>query len=211
VQGDEVQVYQRSLTVEEAMREEVLLAYEMNGRPLEPQHGYPLRLVVPGWYGMTSVKWLASIEAIREPFAGYQQLSSYRYTPTLDDPGDPVTLQNVRGLMIPPGIPDFATRVRLVSPGAVPLTGRAWAGRNEVTRVEVSTDAGETWRDASLDRPVGPHAWRGWRIDWSAEPGRHMLIARATDSAGNTQPLEQPWNAHGMGNNLAQRVEVLVE
>ena len=211
VQGDEVQLYQRSLTIEEAMRPEVLLAYEMNARALEPQHGYPLRLIVPGWYGMTSVKWLASIEAVAEPFKGYQQLSSYRYTRTLDDPGDPVTLQNVRALMIPPGIPDFATRVRLLDAGAVTLTGRAWAGRNEVIRVEVSVDGGGTWDDAKLDPPLGPHAWRGWRCDWAAGTGRHTLIARATDSAGNTQPLEQPWNAHGMGNNIAQRVEVLVE
>jgi DMSO/TMAO reductase YedYZ molybdopterin-dependent catalytic subunit len=211
VQGDEIQVYERSLSVEEAMRDEVLLAYEMNGRPLEPQHGYPLRLVVPGWYGMTSVKWLASIEAIAEPFRGYQQLGSYRYTDTLDDPGEPVTLQNVRGLMIPPGIPDFATRVRLLEAGRVTLRGRAWAGRNDVIRVEVSVDEGATWDDAKLDPPVGPHAWCGWRCDWDAEPGRYTLIARATDSAGNTQPLEQPWNAHGMGNNIAQRVEVLVE
>jgi DMSO/TMAO reductase YedYZ molybdopterin-dependent catalytic subunit len=211
VQGDEVQAYQRSLTVDEAMRDEVLLAYAMNGRPLEPQHGYPLRLVVPGWYGMTSVKWLAAIEAIGEPFSGYQQLGSYRYTQSLEDPGDPVTLQNVRALMIPPGIPDFATRSRLLECGLVTLTGRAWAGRNDVFRVEVSTDGGSTWQDAVLDPPVGPHAWRGWRCEWGAEPGRHTLIARATDSAGNTQPLEPPWNAHGMGNNIAQRVEVLVE
>jgi hypothetical protein len=80
-----------------------------------------------------------------------------------------------------------------------------------VIRVEVSVDEGATWDDAKLDPPVGPHAWCGWRCDWDAEPGRYTLIARATDSAGNTQPLEQPWNAHGMGNNIAQRVEVLVE
>jgi DMSO/TMAO reductase YedYZ molybdopterin-dependent catalytic subunit len=211
VQGDVVHAYQRSLTVEEAMREEVLIAYEMNGRPLEPQHGYPVRLIVPGWYGMTSVKWLAQIEAIAEPFEGFQQLATYRYTQSMEDPGDPVTLQNVRALTIPPGIPDFATRERLLEPGPVTLSGRAWAGRNEVIRVEVSTDGGETWDDAKLERPVGPHAWLAWRFEWEAVPGRHTLVARATDSAGNTQPLEQPWNAHGMGNNIAQRVEVLVE
>ena len=211
VQGDEVQLYQRSLTVAEAMREEVLLAYEMNGRPLEPQHGYPLRLLVPGWYGMTSVKWLAAIEAVAEPFQGYQQLGSYRYTQSLEDPGDPVSLISVRALMVPPGIPDFATRARLVEAGAVALSGRAWAGRYDVIRVEVSTDDGATWEDARLDPPVGPHAWRAWRYDWAATPGRYALGVRATDSAGNSQPLDPPWNAHGMGNNTAQRVEVLVE
>jgi hypothetical protein len=160
---------------------------------------------------MTSVKWLASIEAIAEPFLGFQQLASYRYTQAMDDPGEPVTLQNVRALMVPPGIPDFATRLRLLRPGPVTLTGRAWSGRAQVQRVEVSTDAGATWRDADLGPPVSPHAWRAWRIDWDATPGRHALLPRATDSKGNTQPLEQPWNAHGMGVNLAQRIEVLVE
>src|SRR5439155_4965986 len=101
VQGDEVQEYQRSLTLDEAMREEVLLIYEMNGQPLEPQHGYPLRLVVPGWYGMTSVRWLARIEAIRGPFEGYQMMGSYRYSNNADDAGEPVTLQKVRSLMVP--------------------------------------------------------------------------------------------------------------
>jgi DMSO/TMAO reductase YedYZ molybdopterin-dependent catalytic subunit len=211
VQGDQVHFYQRSLSVKEAMREEVLLAYEMNGRPLEPQHGYPLRLLVPGWYGMTSVKWLASIEAVAEPFRGYQQIGTYRYTQSLEEIGDPVTLQNVRALMIPPGIPDFATRERLLAPGPVTLTGRAWAGRAEVTRVEVSTDGGEKWDDAELGASVGPHAWRAWSHRWVAEPGRHTLTVRATDDAGNTQPLEQAWNAHGMGNTIAQRVDVLVE
>jgi DMSO/TMAO reductase YedYZ molybdopterin-dependent catalytic subunit len=211
VQGDEVHLYQRSLTIEEATRDEVLLAYEMNGRPLEPQHGYPLRLLVPGWYGMTSVKWLAAIEAITGPFRGYQQVGTYRYTQSLEDVGDPVTLINIRSLMVPPGIPDFLTRDRLLEPGPVTLTGRAWAGRNQVSRVEVSTDGGTKWEDTSLAPPVGLYAWRGWRHEWVAEPGRHILIVRATDEVGNTQPLEQPWNAHGMGNNIAQRVTVLVE
>jgi DMSO/TMAO reductase YedYZ molybdopterin-dependent catalytic subunit len=211
VQGDEVQLYQRSLTIEESMRDEVLLAYEMNGRPLEPQHGYPVRLIVPGWYGMTSVKWLASIEAVAEPFRGYQQVGSYRYTQTLDDIGEPVSLINVRSLMAPPGIPDFATRNRLLEPGPVTLTGRAWAGRNQVVSVEVSTSGGKKWHEATLAPPVGPYAWRAWRHDWTAEHGRHILLVRATDDQGNTQPLDQPWNAHGMGNNIAQRVNVLVE
>ena len=105
VQGEEVQSYQRSLTVEEATRPEVLLAYEMNGAPLEPQHGYPLRLLVPGWYGMTSVKWLDRIELVAEPFNGYQMGGAYTYRQTRDEPGVPVDLIRVRALMVPPGIP----------------------------------------------------------------------------------------------------------
>jgi DMSO/TMAO reductase YedYZ molybdopterin-dependent catalytic subunit len=211
VQGDEIQFYQRSLTVEEAMREEVLLVYEMNGRPLEPQHGFPLRLIVPNWYGMTSVKWLASIEAIEGPFEGYQMMGSYRYSKDGDDLGEPVTLQKVRSLMVPPGIPDFLTRVRLVDAGSVTLTGRAWAGRLQVAAVEVSTDGGQSWNKARLEDPVGTFAWRGWSCDWEARPGRYTLCVRARDSEGNVQPVEQPWTFQGMGNNMAQRVDVIVE
>ncbi|HMM41063.1 MAG TPA: sulfite oxidase [Thermomicrobiales bacterium] len=210
IQGGVVQPYQRSLTGEEAMREEVLLAWGMNGEPLQPQHGAPLRLVVPGWFGMTSVKWLATIEAVAEPFEGYQMINTYRYTQTADDIGDPVTLLRPRALMIPPGIPDFASRLRVVQRGPVTLTGRAWAGRPGVARVEVSADGGATWRDATLEEPVGRHAWRGWSCEWDAAPGDHTLLVRATDGDGNTQPLEQEWNYQGMGNNMVQRVPVRV-
>ena len=210
VQGGEVQYYQRSLSVEEARREEVLLAYAMNGAPLEPQHGYPLRLLVPGWYGMTSVKWLGRIEAIGERFQGYQMVGSYRNTQSSDDPGEAVTLIKVRALMIPPGIPDFLTRARVVEAGPVPLAGRAWAGRRDVSRVEVSVDGGATWSDARLGEPVARYAWREWSYDWLATPGRHTLCVRATDTEGNVQPAAQPWNIQGMANNMVQRVEVLV-
>ena len=215
VQGNEVQYYQRSLSIDEATRDEMLLAYEMNGEALQPQHGYPLRLIVPGWYGMTSVKWLDRIEAIAKPFDGYQMSGTYRFSQTKSDPGEPVTLIRVRALMSPPGIPDFMTRTRLVEPGPVSITGRAWAGRQQVAGVEVSTDGGSTWDQASLDErgngPVSPFAWRQWSFQWDARPGRYILLVRATDSQGNVQPVSQPWNFQGMGNNIAQRVEVLVE
>ena len=211
VQGDEVQYYQRSLSIEEATREEVLLAYGMNGEPLQPQHGYPLRLIVPGWYGMTSVKWLDRIELIREPFAGYQTAHQYRYAKDADDPGEPMTLMKVRALMIPPGIPDFMTRTRLVEAGTVTLTGRAWAGRLGVSRVEISVDGGSTWSETQLEEHVSKYAWRGWSFAWDAVPGRHTLCVRATDSEENVQPVDQPWNFQGMGNNTVQRVDVVVE
>jgi DMSO/TMAO reductase YedYZ molybdopterin-dependent catalytic subunit len=210
VQGDEVQYYQRSLSIDQATRDEVLLAYQMNGEPLPPQHGYPLRLIVPGWYGMTSVKWLDRIEAIAEPFRGHQMASSYRYSQTADDPGEPVTLIRVRALMVPPGIPDFLTRTRLVEAGPVTLTGRAWTGRGGVARVEVSEDGGAAWLEAQLEPEVSPYAWRGWSFQWEARPGRYVLCVRATDTQGQVQPLTQPWNFQGMGNNMVQRVPVVV-
>lgn len=211
VQGDEVQYYQRSLAVDEATRDEVLLAYEMNGRPLEPQHGFPLRLLVPGWYGMASVKWLHRVEAVAEPFQGYQMVGSYRYSQTKDDPGEPVTTIRVRSLMVPPGIPDFATRGRLVQAGSVALTGRAWAGRLAVERVELSADGGKKWSQAKLGEAVSPYAWRAWSCLWEATPGWHDLCVRAWDSEGNVQPVAQSWTYQGMGNNMVQRVRVLVE
>ncbi|MGH2429455.1 MAG: sulfite oxidase [Candidatus Limnocylindria bacterium] len=208
VQGDIEQDYQRSLSVAEAMRPEVLLAYEMNGRPLEPQHGFPLRLLVPGWYGMTSVKWLNAIEAVSEPFRGYQQAEAYRYQQAEDDPGQPVRRIRVRALMIPPGIPDFFTRSRLVEAGRIVLRGRAWCGSAPVVRVDVGVDG--MWHEAQLDEPLGEFAWRGWSFDWQAATGDHVLSCRATDADGNTQPADQPWNLQGLGNNLVQEVPVAV-
>jgi len=211
VQGGELHSYERSLSTAEARRDEVLLAYEMNGEPLQPQHGYPLRLIVPGWYGMASVKWLAAVEAVAEPFQGYQMSQAYRYSQEADEPGEPVTLIRVRALMIPPGVPDFATRTRLVEAGDVTLRGRAWAGRLGVSRVEVSADGGSSWGEAELGAGVSPHAWRGWSFGWQATPGRYTLCVRATDSEGNVQSVDQWWNYQGMGNNMAQRVDVVVE
>jgi DMSO/TMAO reductase YedYZ molybdopterin-dependent catalytic subunit len=210
VEGDQIQFYQRSLTVDEAMRDDVLLVYEMNGEPLPLQHGYPLRLLMPGWYGMASVKWLERIEAVREKFAGYQMARAYRYSETADGPGEAVTLIRARALMIPPGIPDFMTRNRLVDAGPVTLSGKAWAGRVGVSRVDVSVDGGSSWSGAELGVSGSPYAWRTWSFTWNAKPGEHVLCVRATDSEGNMQPADQQWNYGGYGNNGVQRVRVLV-
>ncbi len=208
IQGEVEQDYQRSLTVAEAMRPEVLLAYEMNGAPLEPQHGFPVRLIVPGWYGMASVKWLTGIEVVAAPFAGYQQTPAYRYQQDADDPGEPVSRIRVRALMVPPGVPDFFTRHRVVDAGRVTLRGRAWSGEAPVDRVEVGVDG--RWSAARLEPAAGEYAWRGWSFDWDAEPGEHELSCRAGDAAGNVQPVEPPWNYQGMGNNLVQALSVSV-
>ena len=205
------QDYQRSLPLSVALDEDVLLAWAMNGAPLEPQHGYPLRLIVPGWYGMAHVKWLHSIEALSQPFEGYQQAVAYRYSQSFDESGEPVTLMRVRSLMIPPGFPDFLTRVRIVPHGAVELRGQAWSGRASVTRVEVSVDGGTTWAAGEVDEPVSAYSWQRWRYLWEASaPGTYELCCRAHDDAGNAQPLDQHWTARGLGNNMVQRVPVLV-
>jgi DMSO/TMAO reductase YedYZ molybdopterin-dependent catalytic subunit len=200
--------YARSLSVADATRPEVLLAYEMNGRPLEPQHGFPVRLLVPGWYGMTHVKWLARIDAVAEPFTGYQQVTAYWYKQTADERGEPVTRIRPRALLVPPGFPDFLTRTRTVDAGRVMLAGRAWSGLAPIARVEVGID--DDWRDATLGPELGRFAWRAWSCAWDATRGAHVLACRATDEAGNVQPLDEPWNLQGMGNNLVQNVTVAV-
>ncbi|ADX74881.1 sulfite oxidase-like oxidoreductase [Pseudarthrobacter phenanthrenivorans Sphe3] len=208
VQGGVPHHYARSLPIREALRPDVVLAYKMNGSELPPQHGYPLRLVVPGWYGMASVKWLKSIEVVTTPFKGFQQEVAYRYQESADDAGTPVSRIRVRSLMVPPGIPDFFTRTRFLKPGPVLLQGRAWSGGGAVTGVEVGVDG--TWLQAQLEKPAGGYAWRKWTLPWVAEPGEHILSCRATDSSGATQPLEQHWNYQGLGNNMVQRVKVTV-
>jgi DMSO/TMAO reductase YedYZ molybdopterin-dependent catalytic subunit len=208
IEGGEELDYARSLRLTEAMRPEVLLAYEMNGRPLEPQHGFPLRLLVPGWYGMTSVKWLSSILAVTEPFRGFHQAVAYHYQRSEEEPGEPVTRIRPRALMIPPGFPDFPERRRYVERGSVTIRGRAWSGTAPVVRVEVGVDG--DWFDANLAEPAGRWTWRGWSYECETTPGEHVLRCRATDATGDGQPLEQPWNLQGMGNNLVQEVHVTV-
>ncbi|MGN9765756.1 sulfite oxidase [Micromonospora sp. SD12] len=205
------QDYQRALPAADALREEVLLAYEMNGTPLLPQHGAPLRLIVPGWYGMAHVKWLRAIDVRTEAFDGYQNAVAYRLREDADDPGVPVTRIEPRALVRPPGFPDFMSRTRVLRAGPCTLDGRAWSGHAPVASVEVTTDGGVSWRPATLDGQVGGEfAWCRWRYEWTATPGRHVLGARATDASGRSQPVEQRWNRGGFANNLVQRVEVVV-
>jgi DMSO/TMAO reductase YedYZ molybdopterin-dependent catalytic subunit len=178
---------------------------------LPPQHGFPLRLLVPGWYGMAQVKWLTRIDVLTEPFTGFQNATAYRLKVDAGEDGEPVTRIRPRALLAPPGWPDFMTRERFVRAGPVPLSGRAWSGRAPVTRVEVSTDGGRTWADAQVAPPDPDHpfAWRAWTYDWTATPGPCELLTRATDELGS-QPVDQEWNRQGMANNLVQRVPVTV-
>jgi sulfane dehydrogenase subunit SoxC len=206
IEGGEVQSYERALPIEEARA--ALLAYEMNGAPLPPQHGFPLRLVVPGWYGMQNVKWLTRITVLEEPYSGYQNSVAYRMYDADGRPGEPVTRMLPRSLMVPPGVPDFMTRTRHLEPGPVKLSGRAWSGYGSIEGVEVSTDGGATFNAAVLEPALGPNAWRGWTHTWEATPGEHVLSSRATDTGGNTQPLEPPWNLKGYANNAVERITV---
>jgi DMSO/TMAO reductase YedYZ molybdopterin-dependent catalytic subunit len=203
------QDYQRGLPLAEAMEGDVVIAHEMNGSPLPPQHGFPARLVVPGWYGMAHVKWLSAITVQGEPFEGFQNMA-YRLKQQQDDVGVPVTRIEPRALMAPPGFPDFITRTRVLRPGRVPLEGRAWSGWAPISRVEVSTDDGATWSDATLDPESGRWAWRRFSWGWEAAPGEHRLRVRAHDASGRVQRTEPAWNRGGFTNNADQPVSCLV-
>ena len=211
IQGDVEQQYERSLGLDECRRDEALLAYAINGQPLPPQHGFPLRLIIPGWYGMAHVKWLRSITVLDGEFSGYQQATAYHYRRSDDDAGVPVTRMLPRALMVPPGIPDFMSRVRFLAPSLQVITGRAWSGCAPVTKVEVSVDGGRSWSPAKLGQAPSDHAWRGWSFEWDARTrGDFELCVRATDGAGNVQPTEPKWNREGVQNNSVQRVRVVV-
>ena len=211
LEGGVEQRYERSLPLSEALGDDALLAYALNGAPLPPQHGFPLRLVIAGWYGMAHVKWLAEISALTEPFAGYQQAVGYRMYDADGVAGEPVTRILPRSLVVPPGVPDFLTRERFVEAGPCRLEGRAWSGWAPIERVEVSVDGGATWADAELGEPVGERAWRGWSWRWDASrPGTYVIASRATDAAGHTQPVDPPWNLKGYANNAVERIPVTV-
>lgn len=211
IEGDIEQDYARSLPVGEALCGDALLAWELDGVPLPPQHGFPLRLIVPGWYGMASVKWLTRITVVPEPFRGYYQVQAYCARQRPDEPGEPLTRILPRALMIPPGIAEFPSRCRFVDRGPCRLRGRAWSGFGPIDRVEVSLDGGSTWEEAHLQRDLEDGAWCAWSLDWEASPpGEVVLCCRARDVTGRQQPLEQSWNLGGYANNAVQRVAVTV-
>ncbi len=204
------QDYERGLPLATATHPDVLVATAMNGQPLLPQHGFPLRLVVPGWYGMASVKWLEEIRVIDHAYDGYQNAVAYRLQQHADDPGVPVTRIEPRAALVPPGFPDFMSRTRIVEAGPTELQGRAWSGWGSVTRVELSTDDGETWTDCRLEPENGPYAWRGFRATWDARPGTTTLRVRATDETGRTQPQDPVTTLGGFTNNADPGITTLV-
>jgi DMSO/TMAO reductase YedYZ molybdopterin-dependent catalytic subunit len=179
--------YARGLPRSKALQREVLIAYQMNGRDLPLHHGYPVRAIVPGHYGMASVKWLTHIHAVREPFGGYWQTSDYGYWDYVD--GKPV--RRALGEM---KLKSEIARPRVyetLAPNKVyTVFGAAWAGETEVTAVAVSTDGGKTWAEAEFLDPPQRHAWRRWKLEWLTpnEPGPYTLMARARAADGSVQP-----------------------
>jgi len=201
--------FARSLTPQDIADLDVMLVWGMNGQPLLPQHGAPLRIIVPGWYGMANVKWLTKIEALTSRFDGYQQTHGYHYRTKAGEQGVPIRRILVKSLIKPPGVPDWVSRKRWLTAGTVSVEGRAWSGGGvPIAKVEVLLNG--VWHEAELMGAPGRYAWSGWRIDWDATPGIHHLMCRATDAEGNTQPLESAYDVAGFGNNSVHRIEVHV-
>jgi len=205
-QSSEIRGFERSLPIDEARQSGAVLAYAMNGEPLPRQHGYPLRLIVPGWYGVASVKWLTTIEAIKTPFSGYFQTEKYVYEWERGGPvvREPVNRLRVRALITEPG-PDQA-----VDAGDLVVRGMAWSGAAPIARVEVRVGGG-AWREARLLGSPSRDRWQPWVLIASvADPGRTTVAARATDLAGRTQPKRPEWNRLGYGSNAIQEVAIHV-
>jgi DMSO/TMAO reductase YedYZ molybdopterin-dependent catalytic subunit len=195
--------FERSLPVDTAREAQALLAYVMNGEPLPLQHGYPVRLVVPGWYGVASVKWLAAIELIDNHFEGYYQEEKYWFESDTA-PRQPCTLQRVRSVITEPSEGEH------VPSGEIVVRGVAWSGAASISRVEVSIAEGP-WQDARLLGDRRRHGWQWWELITGLDrAGAISIRARATDLAGRTQPDEPEWNRYGYGNNAVQRVVVTV-
>ncbi len=202
--------YARSLPRNKAIQQEVLIAYQMNGRDLPQDHGYPVRAIVPGHYGMASVKWLTRICAVREPFRGYWQTSDYGYWDYLD--GKPVR-RALAEMKLKSEIARPRVYETLAPNQAHAVSGAAWAGETEVTEVAVSTDGGQTWAQAEFLDPAQRHAWRRWKLDWLTpkKPGQYTLLARAKDANGNVQPDQHDQNYGSYVINHSLPIEVFVD
>lgn len=197
-------IFARALPLAEAAdpSSAILIAYEMNGEPLRPDHGAPFRLITPHWYAVASVKWLKRIDVLTEPFEGEFQTGHYIYQ-WPDRPHEPVTRMRVRARITDPA-------PHAVLPlGPYTVRGKAWSGTGPITQVEISLTGEGDWYPAELDDPQGPYQWQDWSFVWdSNEVGRHTLRARATDAAGNVQPDIPLWNRLGYGNNAIELLSV---
>ncbi|OLC58840.1 MAG: hypothetical protein AUH85_00115 [Chloroflexi bacterium 13_1_40CM_4_68_4] len=191
--------FERSLPLTKALHEDTLLAYEMNGEPLSSEHGAPLRLIVPGWYGMASVKWLSRLTLLTRPFRGFFQRDRY----VID--GRPLTAMATRAIIASPQDGDVLVR------GSQVVRGYAWAGETPVLSVELSVDGGASWDRAELLGEPRPYVWREWTYSWDArDPRAVTLLARAYDANGHGQPDQARRNRLGYANNSIQRVRVRV-
>ncbi len=205
--------FQRSIPLTKALHADTLLAYEMNGEPLPVSHGFPLRVIVPGWAGDSWVKWLTNIELRDKEYDGFFMKTAYRHPTRTVAPGaavdaalmTPVTAIGAKSVIASP------EEGQAVTQGPVIVRGVAWAGESPVTRVDVSTDSGRTWQPAKLGSDQARYAWRMWEAKWTPQqPGSYLLMARAVTRSGEMQPLVQEWNPSGYSWNVVPQVRVEV-
>src|SRR5258708_26729107 len=206
--------FMRAIPLAKAIHPDTLLAFEMNGQPLTPSHGYPLRVVAPGWAGDNWVKWVTNIEVRDSEFDGFFMKTAYRHPRrtvapgAAVDPADMTPVHSIRSKSVIVSPVDGQT----VAPSGVKIRGAAWAGEYPISSVEVSADSGRNWRPAMLGPDKAKYGWRFWETDWSAgQTGSYVLMARATDAAGETQPLVEEWNPSGYLWNVAPQVRVEVD
>jgi sulfane dehydrogenase subunit SoxC len=193
---DKMHLSARPMPLSKAMADDTLLIYRMNGESLPPDHGHPLRALVPGWIGPASIKWVGEIQVSEQPLLSFYN-TIYGVMVGPDYPPEPpstsgqiATFQNVKSSF------ELAWNAAIPT-GPVRLTGRSWSGRGSIARVDVSLDGGRTYQPARLREPNVPQTWTRWELPWNAQPGRYNLRAMATDSLGNMQPDQEPYNLHG--------------
>ncbi|MDT8861954.1 sulfite oxidase [Alkalihalobacillus sp. MEB130] len=200
--------YARSLPLDKALHPDTLIAYEYNYHPIPFEHGYPLRLIVPSWYGMASVKWIKQISVISSEFKGPYQSVDYVYYPNKEneDNAFPVTKMNVNSTIQTP------LNMEELNTGSHIIKGIAWTGVGSILKVEVSLDAGQTWIETDLQSPSDNYSWTEWSYEWSTyEAGEYTIMSKATDSFGRTQPTEAFWNQKGYGYHAIDQIKVKVE
>ncbi len=208
--GDPPEVtYERSLPLAKAMHPDTLLAYEMNGEPLPLNHGFPLRLLVSGWYGMNSVKWLVGLHVLDHEFKGFYQTERYM---TVNEPGSPIPYTYYTKLKVKSIITNPVPGENIPASGYT-LAGAAWSGEDAITGVEISTDGGGTWSPVDVVHPPSGYSWSRWEYRWQPNgPGKYTIMSKAANDKGETQPMEFPnkWDGRGYGNNMVFPYEVEV-
>jgi DMSO/TMAO reductase YedYZ molybdopterin-dependent catalytic subunit len=204
----------RQVPLDKAMHADTLIAYEMNGAPLPPVHGFPLRVIVPGWEGAYAIKWLASLRVVDREYDGFWVASGYRYPTRRVAPGaavDPKDMAPLTGLVVK----SLITRPlegATVAPGKVDVAGFAWAGETGIARVDVSVDYGASWQPAKLTGENARFTWRRFEAQVDAtKPESFLIMSRATDANGLTQPMTPPWNPSGYLWNAPDTVRVEVK
>jgi sulfite oxidase len=202
----------RSIPIEKALDSDTLIATHMNGAPLTKHHGFPARALVPGWIGAASCKWLTEIKVLESEFAGNFMSPAYRFPNQPVKPGDvvkpedthPLTALTVKSVIAGP-LDGASLRA-----GRVAVHGAAWAGEADIVKVEISTDGGATWNSAELGHEQARYAWRLWSYEWKAKDGDYVILSRAIDSQGRTQPATPAWNPSGYLYNAIDQVKVHV-